>query len=119
MISDQARPFILNFATKRELSQSPKMEGYYSDQDNMWCDSDTMLPAIDSLRFNNAELNTKTNVDIERDDESSFGFELMTKTKVSEESDDTDSRTCIFNSLLTKTEVAQEKDDNSMSPYDI
>lgn len=119
MIQGQPLPFILSFAIKRESSQVPQMEGYYSDDNDMWCDSETMLPVIDSLKFDSAELKTKTNVDIERDDESSFCLDIMTKTKVSEESDDTDSRSCIFNSLLTKTDVVQEKDDNSMSPYDI
>ena len=119
VIQGQPLPFILSFAIKRESSQVPQMEGYYSDDNDMWCDSETMLPVIDSLKFDSAELKTKTNVDIERDDESSFCLDIMTKTKVSEESDDTDSRSCIFNSLLTKTDVVQEKDDNSMSPYDI
>lgn len=119
MLSHQTKPFILNFATKRDLSKPSKVNGFYSAQKDMWFDAESMMPAIDSLALNSAELNTKTNVDVERDDESSYALEMMTKTKVHEESDDTDTRSCVFSSLLTKTEVAEEKDDNSMSPYDI
>jgi hypothetical protein len=119
MLYNQTKPFILNFATKREFSQSSEIGGFYSEQNDMWFDTQSMMPAIDSLAFNSAELNTKTNVDVESDDESSYALELMTKTKVHEESDDSDFRSCILNGLLTKTDVAQEKDDNSMSPYDL
>ena len=119
MQTHQTKPLILSFATKRELTQSSGVSGFYSEKDDMWFDAESMMPAIDSLGFNSAELNTKTNVDIERDDESSYVLEMMTKTKVNEESDDTDSRSCILSGLLTKTDVAEEKDDNSMSPYDI
>lgn len=119
MLCHQTKPFILNFATKRELSQSSEIGGFYSEQTDMWFDAESMMPAIDSLAFNSAELNTKTNVDVERDDESSYALEMMTKTKVNEESDDTDLRSCILSGLLTKTDVAEEHDDNSMSPYNL
>jgi len=116
---NQTKAFIFNFATKRESLDSPNMEGFYSAQDDMWIDSGTMMPAIDLLDADCPELNTKTNVDVERDDDSSFALELMTKTKVNVESDDAFPQSCILNSLLTKTDVAQEKDDNSMNPYDL
>ncbi|WP_126753041.1 hypothetical protein [Idiomarina piscisalsi] len=92
---------------------------FYSEQYDMWFDAEAMMPVIESLALNSAELNTKTNVDVEKDDESSYTLEMMTKTKVREESDDTDLKSCILSGLLTKTEVAQEEDDNSMSPYDL
>lgn len=119
METQSFKPFIFDFATKREHSSSPKMKGFYSEKIDMWVDAESMVPAIESLKFDNAELNTKTNVDVERDDDSSYFLEMMTKTKVFEESDDADPRACIFNGLLAKTDVIREKDGTSMTPNDL
>ncbi|MDR9767203.1 hypothetical protein RJP56_14160 [Shewanella baltica] len=109
---EQSKPFILHYATQRVSSSSPSLGGHYCDQLHMWVEDGTNTPIINIVNAKNAELLTKTNVQVEQDDES-FSLEMLTKTKVNVESDDMDNKLCHLSELLTKTDVIQESDDNS------
>ncbi|MDN3615776.1 hypothetical protein ACFFUS_13990 [Vibrio gallaecicus] len=111
---DTHKPFILNYATERVHSDVPSLGGHYCENEHMWVDNESKTPIINLVDRNHPELVTKTDVQIESDDQS-YAFELLTKTKVQDESDDNDIRLCHLNELLTKTAVMQESDDNSYS----
>jgi hypothetical protein len=113
MLNDP-KPFILNYATERVHTNIPALGGHYCDDEHMWVDDESKTPIINLVDRNCPELITKTNVQVESDDQS-YALEMQTKTKVEVERDDNDISLCHLNELLTKTEVMQESDDNSYS----
>ncbi|MFW1462562.1 hypothetical protein ACEV75_03960 [Vibrio parahaemolyticus] len=113
MLND-SKPFILNYATERVHSNVPTLDGHYCDTEHMWVDDESNTPIINLVDKNCSELLTKTNVQVESDDQS-YALEMQTKTKVEVERDDNDINLCHLTELLTKTDVIQESDDNSHS----
>ena len=81
------KPFILNYAIERVHSQVPSLGGHYCNKEHMWIDDTSKTPIIDLVDRDCPELMTKTNVQVESDD-NSYALEMQTKTKVQVESDD-------------------------------
>lgn len=109
-------PFLAKAAALRTGEDS--IPGYYSPVIDMWVVNvnDGPVPIIAKGAL--AELLTKTKVNVEQDDETSFGLELMTKTYQKVESDDD----CSFRrdqlpQLLTKTGFISERDDHVDTSY--
>ena len=102
-------PFLVNYATAR--ISSPEIIGHYCNKIDMWVETKTQKPLIEFSDL--AELSTKTKVKEEQDDDSPYLLEVMTKTNVNVERDDTDLRFNHLNELMTKTDVIQESDDTN------
>ncbi|WP_156146683.1 hypothetical protein [Salinivibrio sp. KP-1] len=86
------QPFLAQFSTPRKNQLRPS--GYYCHRKNMWIDSSSNEPLIKKADL--AELQTKTKVNVEEDDEATLMLGLVTKTDVVQESDDTDPRGCVY-----------------------
>ena len=77
----------------------------------MWVDEKSNVPVIEVAWKERSELMTKTNVQVESDDES-YVLEMLTKTKVENERDDTDVGLCHLNDLCRMTKSIQHCNDN-------
>ncbi|MFJ5508175.1 hypothetical protein [Pectobacterium jejuense] len=105
-------PYLARFASKR--TEENNIPGYYSSEQDVWVieDGDKELPII--FKGFLAETLTKTNTNQEGDDDTSYKMaELGTKTEAELERDDTDFSTNHLLELVTKTDTIQERDDNN------
>lgn len=100
------KPIILEYAVEQHEEIAPVYEYDYNKGLNVINVEGTQIPFID-YSFQEINLLTKTRVRSESDDSSVDIFELLTKTKVKNENDDDN----FYLELKTKTLVARESDD--------
>lgn len=106
-------PFLLDFATRRD--GEPSIGGRYCPDRQVWVIHDGVheRPIVET-RLSGAQLQTKTRVLAEEDDEECGALlELVTKTKVNAEEDDDEAvEGLVLHELAIKTYVAVESDED-------
>ena len=103
------KPFILDFSEQRTEAQKPPY--FYNERLNLnVIEVDNTITPFVELKSKALELQTKTEVQQEGEDEKNNLLELMTKTFIQNEKDDEDVH-YQFLGLLTKTKIDGESDD--------
>lgn len=107
------RPFLTQHAVDRIAGD--EIPGRYCATRRMWVvEIDGQAHALIDIAGGLAELVTKTKVEVETDDTEISTLGLLTKTDVSTERDDDNRLGSALLSLLTKTEVKTEQDKADM-----
>lgn len=110
---DALMPLLVRFATGR-IGQDADLPGYYDPDLSVWMVNTPDGPSpLVRHATDLSELITKTKITQESDDTLDANLQLMTKTMVHQESDDERTLPSELASLLTKTEVKNERDDKS------
>jgi hypothetical protein len=109
------RPLILDYAIERTGDDKPIFEYSNILSLNVVRTKNTIIPFIE-IDNRNCEMQTKTRVQREQDDESISLLEIATKTKIAREKDD---ENFSLLELSTKTEVRREQDDDHLTLLEI
>ncbi|MBK5261031.1 MAG: hypothetical protein JJE17_00480 [Peptostreptococcaceae bacterium] len=109
------RPIILDYAIERTGNNKKDFHYEYTRDINVTNINGINMPFIELTEYSK-ELETKTRVERESDDEGYNLLELTTKTAVQREQDDEE---YCLSELLTKTEVEREQDDESYNTLEL
>lgn len=104
------KPLLLDFSVNRQEDEAPHYSYNAELNLNILQVNGRKIPFVESS-INNVELQTKTEVKRERDDDMNCLLELESKTFVERERDD-EEKSCIAE-LMTKTKVERERDDDN------
>lgn len=117
-LESSAKPLLSTLAVDRLVGEA--IPGRYCAENRLWVvEIDGQPQPLIDVASGLAELTTKTNVELESDDEACLAssLELATKTLTQTEQDDVSAWAGALLALVTKTEVNQEEDKQDLDAF--